>query len=440
MLCLQHAPVHLSLHLLAMPPLRTCHRPLRPCRPSLATQAIRPVTRLRPPAPPPPRSARHLHSHHLFSHVCRMLCLQHAPVRPSLHLLAVPALRTCHRPFRLCRLSLATQTIRPVTRFRPPAPPPSRSARHPHSHRLFSRVCRMLCLQHAPVRPSLHLLAMPALHTCHRPLRPCCPSLATQTTHPVTQLRPPAPLPPRSARHPHLYRSLSCARDPQHMPALPPLYLPLVPVTRTGTVLLAVSATLSTGPLAHPSTFSQCPSTELVPFSQPYLQPSVCAHPPDPHRSRRAHPMHTHPYRPASAAHARLSVPPGRACIPPSIWQWPTPVPRLHCFPWLVPADRPTALCLCVACHPPPVNRHRLFPIPLPRGSIEHLSPDSTELHPLHLLLVRSHCSSFLSRVISSFVSIVSPLNADTSWCFFLAQVSSLVSSSFLRAASACTI
>ena len=56
------------------------------------------------------------------------------------------------------------------------------------------------------------------------------------------------------------------------------------------------------------------------------------------------------------------------------------------------------------------------------------------------LLLVLSHCSSFLSWVISSFVSVVSPLNADTSWFFFLAQVSSLVSSWFLQAASACTI
>ena len=53
------------------------------------------------------------------------------------------------------------------------------------------------------------------------------------------------------------------------------------------------------------------------------------------------------------------------------------------------------------------------------------------------LLLVLSHCSSFLSWVISSLVSVVSPLNADTSWFFFLAQVSSLVASSFLRTASA---
>ena len=56
------------------------------------------------------------------------------------------------------------------------------------------------------------------------------------------------------------------------------------------------------------------------------------------------------------------------------------------------------------------------------------------------LLLVLSHCSLFLSWVISSLVSVVSPLNDDSSWFFFLAQVSSLVSSSFLRAASACTI
>ena len=267
MLCLQHAPVHPSLHLLAVPALRTCHSPLRPCRLSLSTQAIRPVTRLRPPAPPPPCSARHPHSHCLFSRACRMLCLQHAPIRLSLHLLAVPALRTCHRPSRPCRLSLAPQAIRPVMRLLPPAPPPPCSAHHPHSHRLFSRACRMLCLQNAPVRPSLHLLAVPALRTCHRPLRPCRPSLATQATRPVTRLRPPAPPPSYSARHPHLHRSLSHVCDPQHVPARPPLYLLAVPVTRTCTVLLAMSAILSTRPLARPSTSSPWPSPALAPLS-----------------------------------------------------------------------------------------------------------------------------------------------------------------------------
>ena len=259
MLCLQYTPVRPSLHLLAVPALRTCHRPLRPCRLSLATQAICPVTRLRPPAPPPPCSARNPHSHRPFSRACRMLCLQHAPIRPSLHLLAVPALRTCHRPLRPCRLSLATQAIRPVTRLRPPAPLPPCSARHPHSYRLFSRACRMLCLQHMPVRPSLHLLAVPALRTCQRPLCPCCPSLATQATRPVTRLRPRAPPPSCSAHHAHLHRSLSRVCDPQHVPARPPLYLFAVPVTRTCTVFLAVSAILSTRPLARPSTSSLCP-------------------------------------------------------------------------------------------------------------------------------------------------------------------------------------
>ena len=217
-----------------------------------------------PPVPPPSRRARPPHLPPSFT---SMLCLQHAPVRPSLHLLALPALRTCHRPLRPCRPSLASQAICPVTRLRPPAPLPPCSARHPHSHHLFSRVCRMLCLPHAPVRPSLHLLAVPSLHTCHRSLCPCRPYQATQATHPVTRLRPPAPLPPRSAHHPHLHRSLSRVCNPQHMPTCPPLYLLAVPATRTCTVLLAVSATLSTRPLARPSTFWQYPSPALAPFS-----------------------------------------------------------------------------------------------------------------------------------------------------------------------------
>ena len=237
MLCLQHAPVRPSLQLLAVPAPRTCHRPLRPCSLSLATQAIRPVTRLRPPAPSPPCSAHYPHLHRLFSRVCRMLCLQHAPIRPSLHLLAVPALRTCHHPLRPCLPSLATQAIRPVTRLRPPAPPPPCSIRHPHSHRLFSRVCRMLCLLHAPVCPSLHLLAVPLPRTCPRPLRPCHPSLATR---PYAWVR-------------------DCVR--------PPLYLLAVSVTHTCAVLLAVSAILSTCLLARPSTSSQCPLPALAPFS-----------------------------------------------------------------------------------------------------------------------------------------------------------------------------
>ena len=267
MLCLQHAPVRPSLHLLTVPALSTCHRPLRPCRPSLATQAIRLVTRLRPPAPPPPCSARHPYLHHLLSRVCRMLCLQQAPVRPSLYLLAVPAPRTCHLPLRPSRSSLATQATCPVARLRPPTPPPPCSARHPHSHRLFSPACRMLCLQHAPVRPSLHLLGMPTLRTCHHPLHPCRPSLATQAIRPVTRLRPPAPPPSCSARHPHSHHSLSRVCDPQHVPARLPLYLLAVPVTRTCTVPLAVSAIHSTCPLARPFTFLQCPSHALVPHT-----------------------------------------------------------------------------------------------------------------------------------------------------------------------------
>ena len=66
---------------------------------------------------------------------------QHAHVRPSLHLLAVPAPRTCHLPLRPCHPSLATRATCPVTRLRPPAPPPSCSARHPHSHHSLSPVC-----------------------------------------------------------------------------------------------------------------------------------------------------------------------------------------------------------------------------------------------------------------------------------------------------------
>ena len=192
------------------------------------------AARARPPVPPPSRRARTPHLPPSF-----------APVT------TVPG-HSGHTP------GYAIASARP---------PPPCSARHPHSHRLFSRACRMLCLQHAPVRPSLHLLAVPALRTCHRPLRPCRPSLATQATCPVTGLRQPAPSPSCSARHPHLHRSLSRVCDPQHVPARPPLYLLAVPVTRTCTVLLAVSAILSMRLLARPSTSLQSLSPTLAPFS-----------------------------------------------------------------------------------------------------------------------------------------------------------------------------
>ena len=50
------------------------------------------------------------------------------------------------------------------------------------------------------------------------------------------------------------------------------------------------------------------------------------------------------------------------------------------------PATRPTTprLRLCAARHPPLVNRHRLYLAPVPRDSIKHLGPDSTEARPLH--------------------------------------------------------
>ena len=207
-----------------------------------------------------------------------MLYLQHAPVRPSLHVLAVPALRTCHRPLCPCRPSLATQAIRPVTRVRPPAPPPARSARHPHSHRLFSCVCRMhVCSTRPSARPSTFSpcqLSAPATVLCARAAPPWPPRpyarlcdcvhpplrllavLATRTRTislavsagcmSAARARPPVPPPSRRAR-------------PQH---LPPSFAPVPPVLgHSGhTPGYAIAS-------ARPSTFLQCSSPALAPSS-----------------------------------------------------------------------------------------------------------------------------------------------------------------------------
>ena len=116
-----------------------------------------------------------------------------------------------------------------------PVPPPSRRARPPHLPPSF-----------APVPP---VRGHPAIR-------------------PVTRLRSPAPLPSCSARHPYLRRPLSRVCDPQHVPARPPLHLLAVPVTRTCTVLLAVSATLSTCPSARPPSSSPCLSHARTPISR----------------------------------------------------------------------------------------------------------------------------------------------------------------------------
>ena len=100
-----------------------CFRPSRPCRPSLAAAAW-----------PFARSRR--------------------SIRPPLHLLAVLAIRTRTRPFGRACLAV---------RARPPVPPRSCSARHPHSHRPLSRVCDH---QHVPAGPPLYLLAVPVTRTC----------------------------------------------------------------------------------------------------------------------------------------------------------------------------------------------------------------------------------------------------------------------------------
>ena len=147
---------------------------------------------------------------------------------------------------------------------RPPVPPASRYARPPH------------------LPPSLAPVTPGPGHSGHMPgytIASTRPSTILQclspTLAPFSQLClwssacacSPAPPPPCSVRHPHLHHPLSRVCDPQHVPAGPPLYLLTVPVTRTCTILLAVSAILSTCPLARPSTSLQCPSSALAPFS-----------------------------------------------------------------------------------------------------------------------------------------------------------------------------
>ena len=126
---------------------------------------------------------------------------------------------------------------------RPPVPPPSRSARHPHSHRpprpcrpSLAAVARPSARSRGSIRPPLHLLAVPDPRTCHCPLRPCRPSIAAVA-------RPYA-------------RLCDCVR--------PPLHLLAVPVTRTRTVLLAVSVSSARARPPVPPPPSQYPSLALA--------------------------------------------------------------------------------------------------------------------------------------------------------------------------------
>ena len=161
----------------------------------------------------------------------------------------------------------------------------------------------------------------------------------------AARARPPVPPPSRRARPPHLPPSFARLHDCVR----PPLHLLAVPVIRTRTVLLAVSAILSTCPLARPSTFSQCPSPALAPSFQPclYLQhvpvrpplyllavpvtrtcpvllavsvSSARAHPPAPLPPRSARHPHSHPSPAASTPRARRL-----ACLP-RVPVRPTPV------------------------------------------------------------------------------------------------------------------
>ena len=118
------------------------------------------------------------------------------------------------------------------------------------------------------VRPPLHLLAV--LATCTRTV-----SLAVPTGCYVCSTRASAHPSTFSPCPPSAPATVLCARAARHWPLRPyarlrdcvhpPLHLLAVPVTRTRTVLLAVSVILSMCTLPRPSTSSQCPSPAFAP-------------------------------------------------------------------------------------------------------------------------------------------------------------------------------
>ena len=84
-------------------------------------------------------------------------------------------------------------------RLHPPAPPPPCSARHPHLHRSFSRVCRMSYRSTCPSRQSLRHHAVPVPRTRTHLL---AVSVARARVWRVCNMCPPAVLP--SGRSPAL--------------------------------------------------------------------------------------------------------------------------------------------------------------------------------------------------------------------------------------------
>ena len=281
------------------------------------------AARARPPVPPPSRSARYTHLRRSLSRVCDP---QHVPARPSFYRLAVPVTCTCHRPLRLCRPSPAA-VARPYARLRD-------------------------C-----VRPSLHL-AVPVTRTRTVLLAVSagCHVCSTRpSARPSTLQCPPSALAPASSRVCSLRGPLARL---QHVPVRPSLHRLAVLVTRTYTVLLAVSASpqhvpARRPPPGHPPVRRSAVRRRIRwPVRPLAVRLSAC-------RPRRARPTHAHPSRPLPAARARPPVPPGHACsTPPS-----APVnlavtntcAALASLPLAMrpPPGRPHCACACVS----PVTR-----------------------------------------------------------------------------------
>ena len=191
-------------------------------------------------------------------------------VRPPLHLLAVLATRTRTVPIAVpagCYVCSTHPSARPST-FSPC--PPSAPATVLCARADYPWPLRQYARLRDCIRPPLHLLAVLATRTRTVPLAVpagcyvCSsrPSARPSTFSPCPPSAPATVLCARAARawplRPHAgLRDCVC----------PPLHLLAVPVTHTCTVLLAVSAILSTCPLARPSTSPQYPSPALAPFS-----------------------------------------------------------------------------------------------------------------------------------------------------------------------------
>ena len=175
------------------------------------------AARARPPVLSSPTPCPSPHAHRPLSRVCRMSCLQRAPVRLS---------------------------------RRPP-----RRACPPHVHRPLSRVCRMSCLQHVPARPSYHRLAVPRPPHVHGPpSRVCVPAARARqpsscqaiTSSPLD--RPPVHSLARTpARCPAFRLSSSLCPTPHAHPTAP------VPVARAHPPLAVPAArTRQPGSDRHP--------------------------------------------------------------------------------------------------------------------------------------------------------------------------------------------